>query len=224
MPIQERYLATNFSQRNKPLSSYPSRLAVFLLGHAQLREGRLLDLGSGRGDLAKAFRDCGLTVEIADANPEASELAGSSFEFHLVHRDGSIAAQSNYFDCVLLKSVIEHLHDPFPLLAEIRRVLRPGGKLIVLTPSWRHNLEVFYDAPGHVQPYTLRSLDLTLKIAGFTPNLSEEMRQVPWTWTRFGKKVSRVLSPVFRLVPRSIRRADVRFLREVTLLAVVTRS
>jgi SAM-dependent methyltransferase len=180
----------------------------------------VLDVGSGRGDLAHAFRALGMSVEIADVNPEAAGLAGNSFVYHQIADSGQIPIDAESVDAVVLKSVIEHLHDPYPMLKEIRRVLRPGGKLILLTPSWRHNVEVFYDAPGHVQPYTLRSLRLTLEIADFEVELCSEVRQVPWTWSLVGRRVTALLTPFFPMIPRSVRRPGVRFLREVTLLAV----
>lgn len=223
MPIHERYLAVNFSSRNKPVTDYPSQLASFLLKTARAGSGRLLDIGSGRGDLAQALRALGVEVEIADINPEASQLAGSEFIFRQITKDGTIAVQNERYETVLLKSVIEHLHDPYPILGEIGRILQPNGKLIVMTPSWRHNVTVFYDAVGHVQPYTVRSLRLSLEIAGFSVDSCVEMRQVPWTWSAPGRTIVSILSPILRFIPRSIRRPEIRFLREATLLAVASR-
>ena len=40
-----------------------------------------------------------------------------------------------YFDCVTMLAVIEHITDPRPLMAEIHRVLAPGGRFILTTPK-----------------------------------------------------------------------------------------
>jgi 2-polyprenyl-3-methyl-5-hydroxy-6-metoxy-1,4-benzoquinol methylase len=224
MPAHEKYLSVNFSTSNKPKSEYPTKLAGLLLGHLPRGKCHLLDVGSGRGDLAKAFRELGCDVEVADVNPEASDMAGSDFVFHSISKGGEIAASSGKYDAVLFKSVIEHLHDPYPLLAELRRVMKVGGTLITLTPDWTHNEDVFYDAVGHVQPYTKRSLSLTLEIASFSVKSCESFRQVPWTWSRIGRYIASGLGPAFRLIPRRFRSPNLRFLRETTLLAVAIRE
>jgi SAM-dependent methyltransferase len=45
--------------------------------------------------------------------------------------------EENRFDLVLLISVLEHLWEPLPTLEHCRRVLRPGGVLLVNVPTWR---------------------------------------------------------------------------------------
>jgi len=186
-------------------------------------QGLLLDIGAGRGDMARSFQSLGFDVEIADINPESGAMSGTELPFHVIGPDGRLETPSSRFDVVLFKSVIEHLHDPYPLLNEIRRVLRPEGVLICLTPDWKSNMDVFYDAVGHVQPYTARSLRLTLEIANLHVLTVEPLRQVPWTWTPVGRILSSVLSPIFRFIPRRVRRPSLRFLREETLLAIAVK-
>jgi len=223
VPINDNYLSVNFSQLNKPKSTYPSRLAKFIAKDIP-PSGRLLDVGSGRGDLAEALQQLCFDVEIADVNPQASSLAGPKFKFHAITSNGKLNIANDQYDVVLLKSVIEHLHDPYPLLSEIRRVLKSNGYLVVMTPSWRHNVDVFYDAVGHVQPYTERSLKLTLEIGLFSVLHCRGFRQVPWTWSPLGGLLARGLGRMFRFIPRQVRRPELRFLREVTLYAVALKS
>lgn len=75
-------------------------------------------------------------------------------------------------DTVLLLEVLEHLCDPREALAEIRRVLRPGGKLLLTVPF----LYPIHDAPHDYQRYTIHGLQREIESVGLVideviPNL-----------------------------------------------------
>ena len=55
-------------------------------------------------------------------------------------------------DFVLCFQVIEHIRDDFGTINEIRRVLRPGGKLIITTPNKEMSLT---RNPWHLREYTV---------------------------------------------------------------------
>jgi SAM-dependent methyltransferase len=82
----------------------------------------------------------------------------------------------DYFDVVTMWDVIEHLHDPFETLLEIRRILKPGGKLIISTPnaySWDATLFGRYwiglDFPRHLYVFSSITLGRLLKRANLLP-------------------------------------------------------
>jgi SAM-dependent methyltransferase len=80
------------------------------------------------------------------------------------------------FDAVYASHVIEHVHSPFALLSECFRILKPGGRLVILTPntrSWGHR--AFHDAcfplfdpPRHLVLFSPPSLRIEAANAGFT--------------------------------------------------------
>ncbi|MBI2027137.1 MAG: class I SAM-dependent methyltransferase [Deltaproteobacteria bacterium] len=69
---------------------------------------------------------------------------------------------NQFFDYVTMLAVIEHIHDPKPLLGEIARVLKPKGRLIITTPrKMADHLIKFYANDideEHVAHYTIDSI------------------------------------------------------------------
>jgi SAM-dependent methyltransferase len=105
--------------------------AVAWLGRpGRPRDPRVLDLGCGTGDSVDLFRSLEPRVRWTGADiersPEVAERTRSDAEFvtfdgvHLPFADAS-------FDLVYCKQVLEHVRSPEPLLAEVARVLGPGG-------------------------------------------------------------------------------------------------
>ncbi|MFA5105513.1 MAG: class I SAM-dependent methyltransferase [Candidatus Micrarchaeia archaeon] len=99
--------------------------------------GRLLDLGCGTGSLSEKIISKypgKFDVTGADFNREAYKLEGGKFVQADLNRP-PLPFPDASFDVVMLVEVIEHVDNPASLLSEIRRVLSPGGTLILSTPN-----------------------------------------------------------------------------------------
>jgi ubiquinone/menaquinone biosynthesis C-methylase UbiE len=96
---------------------------------------RILDAGCGSGPIAAALRDRGATVTGFDSSAGMLELArrrlGPDADLHLADLASPLPFPDGAFDDVIAALVLHYLEDWTGPLAELRRVLRPGGRLIV---------------------------------------------------------------------------------------------
>jgi SAM-dependent methyltransferase len=157
-----------------------ARRRKLLLAEARRGE-RVLDLGCGAGRFVAALDEAGVDavgVELAEAALERARRNVAGADLRLLAADGSLPLGHGEVDLVWCSEVLEHVPDTSALLTEVRRVLKPGGRLLVTVPD--HGLlrrvlialgrhEAHYDPLGqHVRFYTRRSLERTLRATGFT--------------------------------------------------------
>jgi 2-polyprenyl-3-methyl-5-hydroxy-6-metoxy-1,4-benzoquinol methylase len=127
--------------------------------------GRLLELGCGSGAMLKSMKELGWQVEGVDFDPAAVEQARErGITVHL----GTLTDQKfpdETFDAITASHFIEHIPDPLGMLQECRRLLKPGGLLVILTPnagSWGHRIYKAdwrgLEPPRHLHIFTPSSL------------------------------------------------------------------
>jgi SAM-dependent methyltransferase len=138
---------------------------------------RALDVGCGEGrstaELARAgARPVG--IEVARAAIERARTRHPELDFRLVPIDGPLPLEDSSFDLIWASEVIEHVADTARWLSELRRVLAPGGRLLVTTPSHGRlrvalgGIERFSEPLGdHLHLYTRASLGGLLQEFGF---------------------------------------------------------
>jgi SAM-dependent methyltransferase len=127
--------------------------ALLALSAAPARE-RVLDFGGGNGilapTLARLYREVvcvDLRTELVDELRRADGLAnvrtlsGDIF---------SLSLPADHFDAIIAADVLEHILDLPRLVAELRRILQPGGELLVSAPSENR----FYEFGRRVFGYT----------------------------------------------------------------------
>lgn len=148
----------------------------FLLG--EVRPGdRVLDLGCGDGAFAELLDGAGAQVIGADVAQAALDRAAArhpGLDLRLVPIDGPLPFDDCGFDLVWSSEVIEHVADTARWLSEVRRVLAPGARLLLTTPSHGRlrlaigGVERFSEPVGdHLHLYSRRSLHGLLEQFGF---------------------------------------------------------
>ena len=115
------------------VNAYYERPAILeLAGHVAGR--RILDAGCGSGPLFAALRERGAIVTGIDSSTKMLELArrrlGAGAALHLADLGSPLPFAGSSFDDVIASLVLHYLEDWTAPLAELRRVLTPGGRLI----------------------------------------------------------------------------------------------
>lgn len=120
-----------------------------------------LDLGSADGPSASWFREAAERTVSLDIDPRGLDRGGvCGSALALPFPDGA-------FDAVAAFDVLEHCAPEEDALAEVRRVLRPGGHLLMSVPAYDWAWSDFDVANGHHRRYTRGSAVGALERAGF---------------------------------------------------------
>jgi SAM-dependent methyltransferase len=172
--------AATWPEKYGPEGSLTGRLAQFAEGLARRVPGggRVLDLGCGTGDLARAADAAGLRVTACDISPEMLRRAASGDRgeagssgnggavdwVRLDPRWRRLPFASAAFDAVVAASVLEYVERPVDVLSECARVLRPGGIMLCTVPD-----------PTH----PIRWLEWLVSVAARVPTVRAEGRRWP---------------------------------------------
>jgi 2-polyprenyl-3-methyl-5-hydroxy-6-metoxy-1,4-benzoquinol methylase len=97
------------------------------------KPGKTLDVGAGEGALTNSLMQRGFDVEPCDFNPERFKI--TTKKCRKVDLNQPLPYPNESFDFVVCIEVIEHLHNPWFVVSESRRVLKRNGKLVITTPN-----------------------------------------------------------------------------------------
>jgi SAM-dependent methyltransferase len=181
-------------------------LAVNLLG-STLTSGHgdaqslVADLGANDGLACTWLAEQGFRPVACDIVPDARRIAHRRGLTTVgLDAGGELPFRSGVFDGILAGEIIEHLYDPGLLLRECRRVLRPGGILVLTTPNLAtaqdrlrfllgrapRQVDPFHEYLYlHIRPFTYSLLAAGLRLAGLMP-MRPLSNYVVWR-TRFGE-------------------------------------
>jgi len=123
------------------------------------RGARVLDFGCGSGLVVASLEQAGYDSHGVDFSREAIDFGVEKGvrNLHVIAGEKLPFADSS-FDAVVCMDVLEHLRDEQPALAEMRRVLKPGGVLVVMVPAYGWLWGRQDETAHHYRRYTLGRL------------------------------------------------------------------
>jgi len=171
--LSARYAEHNRSERGAGfVFARPEREALFRR-YVGGPGRRVLDLGCRDGALTQAYAR-GNEVVGVDADREAlAEAEKLGIEAHWADLDQPLQFPEASFDVVIAGELLEHLRDPRHVVAEIRRVLRPGGTFVGSVPNayrLKGRLLFLFGRPPENDPTHLQMFsgaDVRALLAGF---------------------------------------------------------
>ncbi|MFZ5800909.1 MAG: class I SAM-dependent methyltransferase [Candidatus Omnitrophota bacterium] len=144
--------------------SIKNNLSLFEINPA----ARLLDLGCGTADITLRSAEAIGTKDILGVDSAAQRLdKASSKNIVLIKADlnSRLPFDSRHFDVIVANQVIEHLSDTDNFIAEMYRVLKPGGYAVICTEnlsSWHNILPLFLGW----QPFSLTNISVEKRAIG----------------------------------------------------------
>lgn len=133
-------MKTKISTENPFPPKAPHSLVWQYLNDNQIR-GSFLDYGAHDGKILKILSDRGfVTVGVGlDANravvQNSSKHLPDNVTLKLILKNSPLEFDDDTFDVITILGVIEHVHNQSKLLSELYRVLKPGGRILVIVPG-----------------------------------------------------------------------------------------
>lgn len=194
----------------------------------------VLDVGCFTGCFLQLLERHGWDVYGLELQPEAVEVASGRLPGRIFQADlhGDRFPQRR-FDVVSLLGVVEHVTDPMRLLGRCAELLAPGGTLIVQTPNSGSLLArvmgrywPLYEPVEHIHLFSSRALQEAVARVGLRDaRVLSHWKPLPVAYVyemlqTFGPEFHRLLTPLYRVLPRAARAASLPFyMGELILLA-----
>ena len=182
----EDYVADSedVSQEEKAVAKWDRERGVarrcnFAIKSTGKSAGKVLDVGCASGNFLKGMQDRGWDAFGVEPSAYASKYANEVLGLDVKHGylvDGLF--EDDFFDLVMLWDVFEHLEDPETSLEVMRKIIKPGGTLLLSLPnskSWdRHYFKEAWcgwDVPRHYYAYNPELLQRLVERHGFKKKL-----------------------------------------------------
>ncbi len=134
-----------------------------LINSFQTQENTLLDIGCGTGDFLKQCRNNNWNVAGVEPNANARDLANKKLQLSIATILEDV--QQNTYDVITLWHVLEHVADLDTYISQLKKLLKPNGRLIIAVPNYQsYDAQYYkafwaaYDVPRHLWHFSKKSI------------------------------------------------------------------
>jgi len=201
--LRREYVALRFGYqrtRIRPWEKLASRL-IALIPHRKAAwdasimwlpaksQGRLLEIGCGNGERLSFFKELGWNTYGIEPDSDAAAIACSKgHPITAASLEASLFPKES-FDAIVMSHVIEHIESPRDVIRECAGLLRPGGRLVILTPNtrglghkWYREDWLHLDPPRHLGLFNRSALLRLTQGLRFTEiRCDSVIRDANWT-------------------------------------------
>ena len=175
--IQRYYQSTNYISHSNSKKGIINRLyhvtRIFtmmskeaLVKNATGRAvGMLLDVGSGTGSFVHTMSVAGWNVVGVEPDPAARAFALKKYNSDIYPAEELFMLPDATYDAITMWHVLEHVHRLDDYIAQLKKVLAPGGKIIIAVPNYTSkDAKVYqsnwaaYDVPRHLYHFSPQSM------------------------------------------------------------------
>lgn len=141
------------------------------------QETNVLDIGCGAGELLLRLKELGCNAYGIDIDEITNKYLQDVMKLNVITCDieNGISFQEDFFDAIVMRHSLEHFYNPFNVLNEVRRILKPSGLLLIGVP----NIDSFVakitgkywgdlDVPRHLFHFSPSSISILLMNTGFS--------------------------------------------------------
>lgn len=147
-------------------------------------KGQVLDIGAGTGDFLIVLKNNGWSITGVEPNNKAKDIAvlkGVNFA------SATDTLPNNSFDLITMWHVLEHVVDVEKQIAELKRLLKPNGTILVAVPNFNSYDANYYggywaafDVPRHLWHFSKTAINALFKVQNF-----EVVKTVPMKFDSF---------------------------------------